>query len=243
MNKWRSRHSVSFLTHWLSTFHVQALIFVTCFLPSCALFESEVDKPHVPSPPPGVDCKSHAYVRQGLREFITQRFHSTAPVRMAIIPLSVPANLSSFHPERPGLGNELAWMIHAHLLRTGAVPIVEVLNRHDWPGKKDEFFSGNFGAIQTAREAGYDLVFVGYLDDLKSLEKLSLHSKIIEVDSGITVWYGQTAAALEKKSWGEATLEYLGFTESEPTYLSIRHLVDGLSRCTVRELIEEEPVP
>src|SRR4051812_36516187 len=105
-------------------------------------------------------CNSHAYLQRGLYAYINSRYHYNSPVRMAIIPFSVPANISADNSERPGLGNELAWKIHAQLLATGQIPIVEVLNRQDWPNKKEEFFTGNFGAIAMAREAGYDLLMV-----------------------------------------------------------------------------------
>ncbi|MCB0340129.1 MAG: hypothetical protein KDD53_11020, partial [Bdellovibrionales bacterium] len=129
-----------------------------------------------------------------LNEYISKRFPLKAPVRMAVIPFSVPANLSGYSDEHPSVGSKLAWKIHSLLLTTGRVPIVEVFNRQDWPGKKEEFFVGNFGAISNALEAEYDLVLIGYVEPLSTSHGMTIYSKVIDVDGGITVFYGRIDA-------------------------------------------------
>lgn len=187
----------------------------------------------------GESCNSHAYVRTVLSDYISNRFHRDSPVRLAVIPFSVPANISSVNSERQGLGNELAWKTQAYLLGREATPIVEVLNREDWPGKKDEFRTGNFGAIALAREAGYDLVLVGYLDSMRSLEEATLHTKLIEVESGITVWYGTTRAVTYRRDANEA-VDFFGIQDRRPDMIATSALADKLAKCVAEEITKEE---
>lgn len=113
-------------------------------------------------------------------------------MRLAVIPFSAPANLSRHSDQRPALTDSLAWKIQAGLLQSAELPIVEVLNRQDWPGKKEEFFTGNHGALAQARSAGYDMILVGLLEPATDIRIMTAHTKVIEVESGITLWYGQS---------------------------------------------------
>lgn len=184
-------------------------------------------------------CNSRAYSRTVLSDFLSSRFHSDARVRMAVIPLSVPANISDYNTERPGLGNELAWKIQAEFLRSGQVPVVEILNRHDWPGKKNEFFAGDFGAIATAREAGYDLVFVGYLRPMRSLDSMTAYTKVIEIDSGITIWYGETTVTTYEPDLQRIRAS-LFLEDPRPDKFYMGPLTDRLASCIVKAIASEE---
>ena len=158
---------------------------------------------------------------------------------MAVIPFSFPANLAAFNTDHRGLGNRLAWQVHSELLHREEIPIVEVFNRQDWPGKRDEFYTGNFGALQRARAAGYDLVLVGMLKDLTSLTSLTSDVKIIEVESGTTLWYARTMVgnnnyiSAKNKPW------YSSAT-AEPANLQIDPLVTTLGQCIAAGIIEDE---
>jgi hypothetical protein len=150
---------------------------------------------------------------------------------MAVVPFSAPENISSYGVEHPGSGNRLAWRLHGALLSHGAAPIVEVFNRQDWPGKKEEFFTGNFGAIALAREAGYDLVMVGSIEELRSLQTLAAYSKIIETESGITVWYGrhQVSSPPQRLYRGERFGWFL--PTGIPSHIPAAELEDTLANC------------
>jgi len=184
-------------------------------------------------------CKSHAHVRMILSDYLSRRFHTNSPVRLAIIPFSVPANLAAQSAEREGTGDKLAWLIHQDLLHSDSVPIVEVLNRPDWPGKKEEFFTGNFGAISMAREAGYDLVMVGFLEPMRSTDQMVTHSKIIEVASGITVWYGTVTAVSNRRdvadAWALTTI-----TQERPDLLYYEPLLEKLAYCISQAVTSEK---
>ena len=184
-------------------------------------------------------CNSRAYVRTVMADYLSTRYHSNAPVRMAVIPFSVPANLAGSNNENPGLGNELSWKVQQRFVDSGVFPMVEVLNRQDWPGKKEEFYTGNFGAIAAARDAGYDLVFIGNVDPMNSLDNMSATTKLIETESGITLWYGQTNARSDERAMNR-TMTSLYMADRQPAALNSAEMRDDLARCIVREVIKDK---
>ena len=193
-------------------------------------------------------CNTRAYIQLVVEDYLNKRFPLKSPVRMAIIPFSVPANLASAGSESPGLGNELAWKVHAALLETGKIPMVEVLNRVDWPGKKNEFFTGNYGALAMAREAGYDLVMVGYLDQITTPTRMAIYTKLIEVDSGITVYYGRSSAELfdahyQRRSPWWMPGSFWWHTNEDPSNMLVNSTSDQLAECVVKGLLSYDPVP
>jgi len=172
------------------------------------------------------DCKNRAFVGTPLKEFVTSRFHEADAVRLGIVPFSSAANIS------PEVGRTLAYRVHQEMLPAGDVPIIEVFNREDWPGKKEEFYSGNFGAISIAREAGYDLVLVGMVAPLTRLDSMSADVKIIEVESGTTVYYGRASFSTNSASI-DAGLDSIWLTKRQPSALVMPMVIDKLARCIV----------
>ena len=190
----------------------------------------------------GEHCKFRAYTKTILEDFITTRYVPGSPVRMAVIPFSVQANLAGTSTERPGMGNQLAWMIQAEMLRSGIVPIVEVFNRQDWPRKKEEFFTGNFEAINMARDAGYDLLMVGFVNPVSDIEYLSAEVKIIEVESGTTIWYGSVGAMTWQQDMHK-TASYVSLEDRRPDMTYTTELMTRLSRCIVEEATSDRIAP
>lgn len=183
----------------------------------------------------GETCKTRAYIREDVEAYLRTRFPSNSPVRVAIIPFSTPANLAAANNERPGLGNELAWRLHGEFLKSQLFPMVEVLNRQDWPGKKEEFFTGNFGGLQGAREAGYDLALIGYVDSPKDLYQLPVLTKLIDTDSGVTLWYGKSVVTTQRPDMDSfAASWWIG--ERKPALLHTDTLVDQMARCIVDQI-------
>ena len=48
-------------------------------------------------------CNFHAYIQEDLDAYVSKRFPLKAPVRMAIMPFSVPANLTGYTDELPSV--------------------------------------------------------------------------------------------------------------------------------------------
>ncbi|NDC38842.1 MAG: hypothetical protein EBZ48_12460 [Proteobacteria bacterium] len=214
----KQSQSVTFLTRLLA-------LTLLCNATGCAVVARHYAEP----------CKSRAFIGANLADYISSRFDRKAPVRLAIVPYSVPANLSFANAEHPGLGTEMAWRIQSELLPTGLVPIVEVFNRQDWPAKKDEFFSGNFNALQMARDAGYDLVMVGSIQPQRSMDSFTARTKVIEVDSGTTVFYGESTVTTNRPSWEEARAS-VWLDKVTPNQLYIPDMLHELGRCIVRSV-------
>lgn len=183
-------------------------------------------------------CNTRAYVRTDLAAYIDQRFTPKSPVRVGVIPFDVPANLSFRAGQTVGLGNQLAWGVHRQLLASEVFPIVEVLNREDWPRKHEQFFSGNFGALKFARDADYDVVVVGYLEPIVRLDTWELHTKVIEVGSGTTLWYGTSRITTNRSDMLEVS-SFVGLTDRRPDIYWNDRLLDEVTQCIAREMVAD----
>jgi|LakMenEpi03Aug12_release.lakeMendotaPanAssembly.Ray.scaffolds.fasta_scaffold688091_1 hypothetical protein len=189
----------------------------------------------------GEYCKTRAYVRTDIESFITTRFARNSPVRIAIIPFDVPANLAGSSNELPGLGNQLAWRVQQELLRTELLPIVEIFNREDWPRKKEEFFTGNFGALERAKDAGYDMVLVGRMDSQTRIDTWTVHTKLIEVESGISLWYGTSTAYTTRPDQWEIPAT-LGWVDRRPDLIFSEAILEELATCIAHDMMNDPEV-
>ena len=187
-------------------------------------------------------CTAHAYLRSPVVDHIRARFPTNAPVRLAIVPFTVPENYSAPRNGVPGVGFDIARRVQARMLGEPVVPIVEVLNREDWPNKKDEFYSGNYGALSQAREAGYDLVLVGMVDAQRSMTDITSYAKLIEVESGMTLWYGRLDVGTMRDSWDSARAQF-GVTDRMPNRIYFEELLEELAACVASEAFHMDPSP
>jgi hypothetical protein len=160
---------------------------------------------------------------------------------MAVIPFDAPANLAARDAEMPGIGNRVAWGVQRELLGTEVFPIVELLNRPDWPGKKEEFYTGNFGAISFARAAGYDLVLVGIIEPISRLDEYIVHSKIVDVESGITLWFG-TSRVVSNRPDMLGVSSSLGLTDERPDIIPTDSLVQAAAECVAYDITHDPEV-
>gem|GEM_PF-708022 len=186
----------------------------------------------------GETCTTRAYVRTDIPAFIDQRFKGGVTARMAVIPFVTQANFTAQNSELPGISDQLGWTTQRELLAYDTLPIVEVFNRQDWPGKKDDFFTGNFGALSLARTAGYDLVLVGYLDRLYRLDEWTIHTKIIDVDSGTTLWYGTSRVVTNRHDMFEVSGTF-GITSQRSDMLYTEAMVNEAGRCIARDIMHD----
>jgi len=208
----------------------------------CLLLLSSCSITQMANPYDLEQCKTHAYLHLPLDLYLTQRFPRNSPVRVGIVPFSSAANIASKNDQSPGIGNQLAYKVRDLLLSHGVIPIVEIIPRDDWPRKYDEFYAGNYGAIEMARRAHYDLVLVGMLESTDSLESLAAHTKLIEVYNGITVWSGRSYVETLRNR-REKTEPYSWFLTRNPNKIYTNMLIDELSYCIVDGILAEEQIP
>lgn len=193
-------------------------------------------------PPKTIDCNNRAILRVPLEELLAERFELGAQVRMAVVPFSTPPNMPGTMVGYVDPGVIIASEIQREILHAGVVPIVEVFNRTAWPRKREEFYTGNFGAISRARAAGYDLLLVGELLPTSGMSQVRLLGKLISVSDGVTVWFGETAAESTALSFGPL-FKSVYKTREVPNETQVNHLMAEVSSCLVTDLLNEEPVP
>lgn len=184
----------------------------------------------------GETCNTRAYVRTDIGAYIDQRFKGGTTARMAVVPFVTQANFTAQNSELPGISDQLAWGVQRELLAYDTLPIVEVFNRQDWPGKKDDFFTGNFEALSLARNAGYDLVLLGYMERLVRLDRWVIHTKIIDVDSGTTLWYGTSTVVTNQPDLYEVSGTF-GLTSQRPDILHIEPMTNAATACIARDIM------
>ncbi|MBP9838946.1 MAG: hypothetical protein KBC84_09565 [Proteobacteria bacterium] len=185
-------------------------------------------------------CKSHTYINLKLEDYVKQRFTDNSNVRLAIIPFDVQESFAPLGNESSNFGRELARRFTLEFHKENLVPIVELFNRDRWPGKREEFFTGNYKAIDLARAAGYDLVMVGYLEELKDDVTLTIYTKIIDTQSNITIWDAQNTV-VSRETAVRDTLNKASIMQKRPDLFNFAPRTEKLVNCTVYDIKEAEP--
>lgn len=188
-------------------------------------------------------CQSHAYAQTILTDYIQGRFVPGAPVRVGVLTASVPPNMSFYYSlAYPDVGVTLSNRIQQDLLNYGELPIVELFNRPEWPGKRDEFYSGNFGAIRSARDAGYDIVVIPFLLPMTSLDKMSALTRVIDTASGNTIFYGKITSSASKEKY-HRTISGIGLEDEKPDENSFNAILDKLGQCVSQAIMKDSTTP
>lgn len=186
------------------------------------------------------DCKYWTYINVGWLDYLKARYNSQPFVRIAIIPFDVQENFAPPGNESLHYGRELARRFQSELQRTQELSIIEVFNQDRWPGKREEFFLGNHRAIQLARDAGYDFVIVGYLDELRNAEEMILFSKVIDTSNGVSVWYGKTMVFSRRRALRDLLAD-ARLADARPELFHFPERAAELASCTVDGILYFEP--
>ena len=206
-------------------------VMLTSTLSSCAFLGGHL----------GESCNTRAWVRMDLEASIHQRVNVQSPVRLGVLPFISPANLATRDDERPGLGTQIAWAVQRELLASDTFPIVQMLAREDWPGRKEEFFAGNFGSLAFARDAGFDLIMIGYLEQADRLDTWVVHTKLLEVSSGVTLWYGTSTIRNNQPDMLEIS-STAGLTDRRPDIYNTRQMKDSVASCIVHDMLTDPEI-
>ncbi len=158
---------------------------------------------------------------------------------MAVFPFEVPETFAPAGNESLHFGRELARKFHAELLGRKLVPIVELFNRDRWPGKRAEFFTDNNGAIELARQAGYDLALVGYMEEIKDDRSIVVYTKVIDTESRITLWHAKSTVVSHAREVNKF-FGAVGTLKDRPELFNFREKADEMARCTVLRMGAEE---
>lgn len=161
---------------------------------------------------------------------------------MAVVPFDVPETFAPAGNESQHFGRELARKLVQEFHSTGEVKIVELFNQDRWPGKREEFFTGNHRAMQLAADAGYDLVMVGYMEELRTDDSINIYTKIIDTSNGITVWSAMTNT-FSNQRFIDRTLSAARVSAERPSMYLFPERADEFASCTVNAILTEKPVP
>lgn len=193
-------------------------------------------------PVPQEECKFRTYANVGVLEFTKARFQPGQGVRLAVIPFDVPATFTRSWDETGTWGRDLAVLFQGEFFRSGEFGIVELFDRDRWPGKRFDFASGNYQAIEAARNAGYDLVLIGQLEELRDDYRLMFHTRLIDTAEGITLWDGITELRSHRRGDREA-LARLRLVKDRPELFYFNERAEKAASCTVREIIKGQLMP
>lgn len=202
------------------------LIFSLLSVNSCSLTKLPFKTEH---------CKCHTYINVGLEDYLSERFSSGSLARLGIIPFDVQESFAPPGNDSVHFGRGLAKKFTFELKDAGIIPVVELFNRDRWPGKREEFFTGNYQAIATARAAGYDFVMLGYLEEIKNDTNLTLYSKIIDTQNNITVWDAKTEVDSKAREYRD-DLSSFGIGKKRPDLFDFSEKTAQLVSCTVAEM-------
>ena len=187
-------------------------------------------------------CKIRTIVNQGIEDYLSTRYHSNQPARLAVIPFDVPEGFARPGDDMHHFGRRLAKNFQEELLQRGTVNIVELFNRENWPGKRDDYFSGNYQSIQYARNAGYDFVFVGHMQDIRKDDQMVVYTKLIDVSNSVTVWSAKTTVSSSQRATNRGIDAIVGGVQ-QPELFPFTEQAEELARCTVYEMHHGDSVP
>lgn len=187
----------------------------------------------------GETCKIDTYLNAGLRHYISSQYRSKKDFRAVILPFETQEQFAYHGPESDRVGWMLARKIQTQILGTGAIPIVEFYQYGNWPGKKNDFFNGNYIAQEFARNAGYDLLIVGYLEPIVHKDQLVLHTKAIDPATSVTLWNARATVSSYMQGINDSLARArLDTQQREMFYFPEKF--EELTQCTTRSLTSEE---
>lgn len=187
-------------------------------------------------------CNLRAETNLQLQDYVSHRYGSDHPVRAAVIPFDVPESFALPGNDSEYFGRTLARKLVMELHRSAVLPIVELFNRDRWPGKREEYFTGNYRAIEQARNAGYDLVVLGYMENIQNDNSFTILTKVIDTSNQVTIWSASTEAYSLDRSW-RRSLAWFPLYDDQPNKFQFPEKIDTFAQCTVSGILTAEEVP
>jgi len=189
-------------------------------------------------------CKIRTHTNAKLVDYVSGRFSSTTAVRALIIPFDVPESFAgswnNYHDQH--YGRELARLLRAELARTGELGIIELFAQNSWPGKRDEYFVGNYRAIQLAKDAGFQILILGHMEDLKNDEEMVILTKIIDATNNVTIWDAKTMVYSRDRAIGKLMGD-MKLLRERPDLFNFPERAEEFAYCTVNFILTREEMP
>lgn len=180
-----------------------------------------------------MDCKVQAHIDQNFADYLKARYPSKQLVRAGIYPFEVPGTFFlAGGDQTKNFGLKLAEYFQRKFVEHQSPAIVEIFNRDRWPGKREEFFAGNYEALNMARNAGYDLVIVGFMEDPKDDQTFVIHSKVIDTSNNMTIWYGTATVVAHGREY-QKNLARFHLASERPDLFYVQERADMAAQCSV----------
>lgn len=184
-------------------------------------------------------CNIRTYIDVGFDNYLSQQNRTKKILRMAVVPFDVPETFAPVGRENINYGIELAKRFQQQLLGKTPGLIVELFDRERWPGKREDFLKGNYQAIELARNAAYDLVAVGYMEEITNSSDLVILTKIIDVTNSVTLWDARTVVYTTQRTL-RSNLSRVGAVEDQPDLFAFPERTQKFAQCTVERLLSTE---
>jgi len=168
--------------------------------------------------------------------YITTQNHSDSFARIGIMPFDVPPNIATSQVNNSSYGLKLAQRIQTNLLSAGDLGVIEILEGAAWVGKREEFFTGNLEALNFAKSIGIDFLIVGYLEELKKDNSLTVYTKIIDVKRHITLWYAKTTITESTSSINELLFDMMSTNSKFRALPLSEEQFEEFATCTINKM-------
>jgi hypothetical protein len=212
---------------------VNIMTVTSLLLSACGLFERHVQ----------TACKSHAYVRVNVEDYLKAAFPPNHGASVVLLPFVAPQNVgigaTRFGQFPESFGTEIARIAQGQMLEYGVIPVVSLATQGPRVAPYADMFGGNYEAMEWARTQGYDLVFIGQLEPLSSLESVSITGKLIDVTKQVTLWYGR--AKIDSRSQLARDLgASLGLTKRGQQLPEYRRLTELAVSCLMTSVFKAD---
>ena len=83
---------------------------------------------------------------------------------------------------------------------------------------------------------------VGNIEKMTNIDSMTIQTRIMEVDSGISIWYGQSTVDSNRKLHNELKSDYW-LEKRRPDRVPTKAMTHKLARCIVDGVMNAETVP
>ena len=189
-------------------------------------------------------CKMRTHINVGLQDYLSSRFHSPKVPRVGILPFLVQETFAS--SARPDLhqGRMFAQMVKLELVsQADDLGVIEFFDVDIGPDKKEDFERGNYIAIETARRAGYDLVVIGKMAEIRNEHDIEVTIRIIDTANNVTLWHSKNILYSQEREWRRSLANFAVFgVDDRPDLFDLPARTAELAKCSVRRILREDLV-
>ena len=182
----------------------QVLLLLTLTLSSCSRLENGISNLFTPTPPePPFSCSVTTTIDKDFRGYLDAHSDNGLQIRVGIAAFNVPKNFSSVAMTvNGGYGIAIAGRFREQFLKNSPSGIFEFFSAEQMTfyETKRDFERSSDKLINFAKEQGFNTLVLGQLNPITNSSELNFTVRIIDLNSRITVWLGETSVTAAAKS-------------------------------------------